>query len=166
MILAVFNTLRIWALIRAMVAGSLNIATCARPSPNATTRRNSLLVRSLVLALLLTPIIARADITIGGFYDAERRLIITEANWFAKLPSMWSAYGFVEAYRNPAQGYPPESNVLFGKAWLMYGVTKDVSIGTELEFGYNNAGMYSRTRPFQPDEFRVIPKLGVSIKLQ
>lgn len=123
-------------------------------------------MRLLIYIALFIPSVAMADLSLGAFYDPLRGLTIAEANWYSRLGSSWSAYGFVEAYRTPEQGFPPEKNVFFGKTWLMYDLTKKVSVGMEIEHGYNNAGMYSRSRPFQPDEFRVIPKFGASIKLQ
>ena len=108
---------------------------------------------------------AKADITVGAFYDTQRQLPIAEANWYFR-DSKFAAYGFLEAYQNPQQGYPPDKNVAFGKTWFMYDLSKEFAVGVELEYGYNNAGMYSRSRPFQPDQFRLIPKIGVSIKVQ
>ncbi len=107
-----------------------------------------------------------AEVSVGSFYDIERRLVILEHNWFSKLNDQWSVYGFNEAYRNPQEGFPPGKNVLFGKSWLMRDVGSGLSIGIELEHGYNNAGMYSRSRAFAPDTFRVLPKLGISVRLQ
>lgn len=117
-----------------------------------------------VSLLCIAPVLARADATLGAFYDPERRLTIGELNWFSKQ-GQWAAFGFLEAYRNPTEGFPPESNVLFGKTWVMREVTKSLSLGVELEHGYNNAGMWTRNKPFEQDQFRVIPKFGASFRL-
>lgn len=103
--------------------------------------------------------------TLSAFYDIERRLTIVEQNWFVPLGDKWSAYGFNELYREPAQGFPPNSNVWFGKTWVMREVTPTVKVGLEIEHGYNNAGMWTRERPFQQDQFRFLPKVGVSWKV-
>lgn len=115
-----------------------------------------------VLTLLALP--CAAD-TAAVFYDPTRRLAIVEYNWFQPM-GKWQTFGFVEAYRLPAEGFPSESNVIFGKAWLMREVAKNVRAGVELEFGRNNAGMWTRGRPFEPGQWRVIPKLGVSIEVR
>jgi len=122
-------------------------------------------MKRLVFTLALLSSTAQAGNSVGLFYDTERQLMIAEHNWFHKINDHWSAYGFNEAYRNPEQGFPAERNVLFGKSWIMREVAKDVSVGVEIEHGYNNAGMYSRSRPFEQDKFRAIPKVGFSWKL-
>ncbi len=116
----------------------------------------------LVAALAATPVMAD---TAGVFYDPMRRLSIAEYNWFEPMGA-WKTYGFIEAYRLPAEGFPSNSTVVFGKAWLMRDVAKNVSVGMELEFGRNNAGMWTQERPFQPNQWRAIPKLGVSMTVR
>jgi hypothetical protein len=122
-------------------------------------------MKKTIAVFLLSTGIAQAGNTVGVFYDTERQLMIAEHNWFHKINDHWSAYGFNEAYRTPEQGFPAERSVFFGKSWVMREVAKDVSVGVEIEHGYNNAGMYSRSRPFEQDKFRAIPKIGVSWKL-
>ncbi len=117
------------------------------------------------LSMIILAPLARADATVGAFYDVDRRLAIAELNWFQKQ-GQWSAFGFLEAYRLPAEGFPPNSDVLFGKTWVMRDVTKSLSLGMEIEHGYNNAGMWTRARPFEQDQFRVIPKFGAQWRLQ
>lgn len=113
-------------------------------------------------ALAVTP--AAAD-TAAMFYDPSRQLGIAEYNWFQPW-GKWQTYGFVEVYKLPAQGFPPESTVIFGKGWLMYEIAPKVRIGAEIEYGRNNAGMWTRSRPFEPDQWRVIPKLGISVEVR
>lgn len=122
-------------------------------------------MKKLAMALVLFSSTAFAGNTVSLFYDTERRLTIAEHNWYHQFDQNWSAYGFNEFYRNPEQGFPAVKPVWFGKTWIMREVAKDISIGVELEHGYNNAGMYSRTRPFEIDKPRVIPKVGFSWKL-
>lgn len=117
------------------------------------------------MVILLFSTSAMADNTIGGFYDAERRLWIGEHNWFVPLGGAWKAFGFNEIYRLPAEGFPSEKNVWFGKTWIMREVSPSLSIGVEIEHGYNNAGMFKRSDPFKQDQFRVIPKIGLQWKL-
>lgn len=123
------------------------------------------MIRALAVVLLLAASAARADQTLGAFYDPARQLPIFEHNWFKDVGGGWRAFGFNEFYHEPNQGFPPNSNVLFGKTWLMRSLSRDVSVGAELEHGYNNAGMWTSGHPFKQDQFRVIPKFGVQIRL-
>ncbi len=118
--------------------------------------------RLLVVLALATP--AHAD-TLSAYYDPMRQLAIVEHSWFQPFGA-WHAYGFTETYRLPAEGYPAESNVIFGKAYLMREVAPKVRVGLEVEYGRNNAGMWTRGMPFEPGQWRVIPKLGVSIEVR
>lgn len=119
-------------------------------------------MKALLVALLL-PLNAMAD-SVGVFYDHARRLAIAEFNWFHAKDS-FRFYGFTEAYRLPAEGFPAESNVIFGKAWLTKEVAPKVHVGLEIEYGRNNAGMWTQGKPFQPNQWRAIPKIGVSVEL-
>ena len=117
----------------------------------------------ITLGLILTALPASAD-SIALYYDPERRLSIAEFNWFHAKDDL-RFYGFTEAYKLPAEGYPAESSVIFGKAWVTKEVSKGIHFGVEFEYGRNNAGMWTQSKPFQPSQWRAIPKVGVSIDL-
>jgi hypothetical protein len=124
-------------------------------------------VRVLLAGLmLLASFSAKAEFSLAAFYDPNRQTGIFEHNWFKPLNDKWYAAGFNEFYYLPEEGFPQESWVWFGKTWIGYKVTGDVSLMLELEHGYNNAGMYSVSKPFKADEFRVLPKIGVGIKFK
>lgn len=121
--------------------------------------------RLIAVLLFLVSTRAGADMTVGAFYDVERRIAILEQTWFVPIGGKWSAFGFNEFYREPQQGYPAESNVWFGKSWVMRDITPSLKAGIEVEHGYNNAGMWTRNRPFEPNQARFLPKFGVQWRI-
>lgn len=121
-------------------------------------------MKKFLAALAFLPLPSMAD-SVGVFYDPMRQLGIAEFNWFHANDKGWRFYGFTEAYKLPAKGYPADSTVIFGKAWLTKEVAPKVHFGVEIEYGRNNAGMWTRNDPFQANEWRAIPKVGVSVDL-
>ena len=109
--------------------------------------------------------VAVASTTIGAFYDPERAIWIFEHSWFYPIGDKWKAFGFNEFYREPTSGFPQNSNVWFGKTWITRDVGHGLSLGVELEHGYNNGGMWTRSDPFRPSKLIVIPKIGIQWKI-
>lgn len=103
--------------------------------------------------------------TLGAFYDPERAIWIFEHSWFYPIGDKWKAFGFNEFYHEPASGFPQNSNVWFGKTWIMREYDHGLSVGVELEHGYNNGGMWTRGEPFRPSRVILIPKIGVQWKI-
>jgi hypothetical protein len=107
---------------------------------------------------------AQAGTDFSVFHDPNRKLNIAEISYFYKVKG-FDVYGFNEFYNNGDLGFPKDKNVLFGKTWVMKDVSERWAVGLEIEHGINNAGMYTRDRPFEADKTFILPKIGFRVKL-
>lgn len=111
----------------------------------------------------------QTSVIASAHYDVARQAPIGSVVYQKPLPGSLFLNGFVEAWYNPPEAYPPKKAVLFSKHWISYPLTRRLSVSTEVEISRNMAGAWARFPepvPFEEDRFHVQPKVGISYRIK
>jgi len=122
------------------------------------------------LMLATTTLAGAQSLYVSAHYDAARGNPIVSINHDTPLPGPLFATGFVEAWRNPENGFPAEEWSLFSKQWVKYPLTGRLSASVGGEMLYNRAGasiQHPAEINFRPQDpkLHVLPKVGMTLKI-
>jgi hypothetical protein len=126
-----------------------------------------LLLPGLVSAVYAQP---HATVLVSAHYDVARQSPIASMVYLKPVSQRMMVNGFLESWRNNADGFPSEEWSVFSKHWVQYALTNRLSLSTEVEFLYNRAGVafqFPSVMQFTPGHPRlyVTPKFGVQYRI-
>lgn len=127
----------------------------------------------LVLLLSCCPALyaqPRATVLLLAHYDVARQSPIASMVYLKPVSERVMLNGFLESWRNNADGFPASEWSVFSKHWASYTLTSRLSLSTEVELLYNRAGVafqFPSMMQFTPGhpKLYVTPKFGVQYRL-